>query len=138
MTRRALCGKLSVNWKAEGRRAPFGEPMRNETGHEEEVLRRITVDPKIFGGKPIIRGRRLAVEHVLGRSVVLHIDPSGISAEAASLVRMDEAHISVTIEFRSLVGSEGFHGIANQIDIEVIGRSKTGAGSAAFSPQNVG
>jgi uncharacterized protein (DUF433 family) len=40
--------------------------MRNETGNEEEVLRRITVDPKIFGGKPIIRGRRLAVEHVLG------------------------------------------------------------------------
>lgn len=27
---------------------------------------RITVDPKIFGGKSIIRGRRLAVEHVLG------------------------------------------------------------------------
>jgi uncharacterized protein (DUF433 family) len=24
------------------------------------------VNPKIFGGKPIIRGRRLAVEHVLG------------------------------------------------------------------------
>ena len=33
---------------------------------EEETLERITVDPKIFGGKPIIRGRRLAVEHVLG------------------------------------------------------------------------
>ncbi len=33
---------------------------------EEELLRRITVDAKIFGGKPIIRGRRLAVEHVLG------------------------------------------------------------------------
>ena len=33
---------------------------------EEELLRRITVNPKIFGGKPIIRGRRLAVEHVLG------------------------------------------------------------------------
>ena len=40
--------------------------MKNESGHEEEILRRITVDPKIFGGKPIIRGRRLAVEHVLG------------------------------------------------------------------------
>ena len=25
-----------------------------------------SVCPKIFGGKPIIRGRRLAVEHVLG------------------------------------------------------------------------
>jgi len=40
--------------------------MRNDALQEEEVLRRITVDPKIFGGKPIIRGRRLAVEHVLG------------------------------------------------------------------------
>ncbi|MGE0409288.1 MAG: DUF433 domain-containing protein [Amphiplicatus sp.] len=30
------------------------------------LLARITVNPKIFGGKPIIRGRRLAIEHVLG------------------------------------------------------------------------
>ena len=33
---------------------------------ETDLLTRITVNPKIFGGKPIIRGRRLAVEHVLG------------------------------------------------------------------------
>lgn len=33
---------------------------------EQALLQRITVNPKIFGGKPIIRGRRLAVEHVLG------------------------------------------------------------------------
>ncbi len=33
---------------------------------EEELLKRITVNTEIFGGKPIIRGRRLAVEHVLG------------------------------------------------------------------------
>ena len=33
---------------------------------ETELLARITYDPHIFGGKPIIRGRRLAVEHVLG------------------------------------------------------------------------
>jgi len=33
---------------------------------EQELLERITVNPSIFGGKPIIRGRRLAVEHVLG------------------------------------------------------------------------
>ena len=33
---------------------------------ENQLLKRITVNPKIFGGKPIIRGRRLAVEHVLG------------------------------------------------------------------------
>lgn len=33
---------------------------------EKTLLERITVNPQIFGGKPIIRGRRLAVEHVLG------------------------------------------------------------------------
>ena len=40
--------------------------MSGQTQSEEELLRRITVDRTIFGGKPIIRGRRLAVEHVLG------------------------------------------------------------------------
>ena len=33
---------------------------------ESKLLERIVVNPAIFGGKPIIRGRRLAVEHVLG------------------------------------------------------------------------
>jgi uncharacterized protein (DUF433 family) len=36
------------------------------TGRDEpKLLARITVNPAIFGGKPIIRGHRLAVEHVL-------------------------------------------------------------------------
>jgi len=33
---------------------------------DAEFLARIVVNPAIFGGKPIVRGRRLAVEHVLG------------------------------------------------------------------------
>jgi uncharacterized protein (DUF433 family) len=33
---------------------------------ENAFLARITVNPEIFSGKPIVRGRRLAVEHVLG------------------------------------------------------------------------
>ncbi len=33
---------------------------------ETRLLERITINPQIFGGKPIIRGRRLAVEHILG------------------------------------------------------------------------
>lgn len=33
---------------------------------EAELLNRIEVNPKIFGGKPIIRGLRIAVEHILG------------------------------------------------------------------------
>ena len=33
---------------------------------EKKLLERITINPEIFGGKPIVRGHRLAVEHVLG------------------------------------------------------------------------
>ena len=33
---------------------------------ERQLLDRIVTHPDVFGGKPIIRGRRLAVEHVLG------------------------------------------------------------------------
>jgi uncharacterized protein (DUF433 family) len=35
------------------------------TKREQQLLDRITVNPDVFGGKPIIRGRRLAVEHVM-------------------------------------------------------------------------
>jgi uncharacterized protein (DUF433 family) len=33
--------------------------------NEKELFSRITCDPDIFGGKPILRGHRLAVQHVL-------------------------------------------------------------------------
>ena len=33
---------------------------------EIELLSRIQVNPQIFGGKPIIRGLQIAVEHILG------------------------------------------------------------------------
>jgi uncharacterized protein (DUF433 family) len=39
----------------------LNQPVENE----DKLLERITFNPAIFGGKPIIRGRRLAVEHVL-------------------------------------------------------------------------
>ena len=32
-----------------------------------DLLERITVRPEVFGGKPIIRDMRMAVEHVLGK-----------------------------------------------------------------------
>ena len=41
-------------------------PQRSGWNRVEPTLKRITVNPRIFGGKPIVRGRRLAVEHVLG------------------------------------------------------------------------
>ena len=35
------------------------------TEAEKELLKRITADPKIFGGKPIVRGMRISVEMVV-------------------------------------------------------------------------
>lgn len=40
--------------------------MSDETVTSVDVMSRITSDPAIFEGKPIIRGKQLAVEHVLG------------------------------------------------------------------------
>ncbi|MDH5740790.1 MAG: DUF433 domain-containing protein [Nitrospira sp.] len=34
--------------------------------NEQKLLERIVVNPQIFDGKPLIRGMRIAVEHVLG------------------------------------------------------------------------
>lgn len=35
------------------------------TDIEQELLKRITANPEIFGGKPIIRGMRISVELIL-------------------------------------------------------------------------
>lgn len=48
------------------RPAPDLSPVCTFRVNEKALLERITVNPAIFAGKSIIRGRRLAVEHVLG------------------------------------------------------------------------
>ena len=50
---------------------------------ENELLARITFHPDIFGGKPIVRGRRLAVEHVLGMLA------AGDTSETVSYTHLD-------------------------------------------------
>jgi len=55
---------------------------------ETELLERITVAPQIFGGKPIIRGHRLAVEHAIGMSAAGSTEeepPAGYSSEPGGL-----------------------------------------------------
>jgi len=38
---------------------------RGEEMTDQQLLRRITANPEIFGGKPIIRGMRISVELIL-------------------------------------------------------------------------
>jgi uncharacterized protein (DUF433 family) len=49
---------LAVQW--------LGEILcRSEHMAQDKLLARICADPAIFGGKPIIRGMRISVEHIL-------------------------------------------------------------------------
>jgi uncharacterized protein (DUF433 family) len=70
---------------------------------EKELLQRITVNPKIFGGKPIIRGRRLAVEHVL--AMLAAGDTPEIILEGYPWLELDDIRACL-LYARKLVGHE--------------------------------
>ena len=67
-------------------------------------IERITRNPEIFGGKPIVRGRRLAVEHVLG--MMAAGDTVDSLLEAYDWLERED--ISACLEFaqRSVAGEE--------------------------------
>ena len=74
--------------------------------NEEELLARITTDPAIFGGKPLIRGMRFAVEHVLGMLA------AGESSERLLLeypfLELDDIRACLAYAHRSIAG-ESIH-----------------------------
>ena len=72
---------------------------------EQELLDRITVNPDIFGGKPIIRGHRLAVEHVLGM-MAAGDEADTILGAYPWLVRAD---IQACLALRTAPGSSRAH-----------------------------
>jgi len=55
---------------------------------EREVLKRITVDPEIFSGKPIVRGMRISVKRVLSL-LAQGETPEAILADYPDLERED-------------------------------------------------
>ena len=71
---------------------------------EIDLLKRITMNPKIFGGKPIVRGRRLAVEHVLG--MLAAGDTSQTLLEAYPWLESDDIRACL-LYARKVVGEEG-------------------------------
>jgi uncharacterized protein (DUF433 family) len=70
---------------------------------ERNLLERITTDPKIFAGKPIVRGRRLAVEHVLG--MMAAGDSPETILEGYSWLEMEDIQACL-LYARRLVGHE--------------------------------
>ena len=77
---------------------------------EDDVLQRITTDPAIFGGKPIIRGLRISVEHILGMLAAGNT-PEELLAEYAFL---EPADIQACLAYahRSLSGEQIYDRIA--------------------------
>ena len=71
---------------------------------ETELLDRITVRADIFGGKPIIRGMRIAVEHVL------EMLASGASTETIlseyPILEPEDIQACLLYAHRSLAGEE--------------------------------
>ena len=69
---------------------------------EDELLKRITVRSDIFGGKPIIRDMRFAVEHVLGKLA------AGDSVEAIldqyEILEPEDIQACLVYAYRSIVG----------------------------------
>ena len=69
---------------------------------EDELLKRITVRADVFGGKPIIRDMRIAVEHVLANLA------SGETAERIledyPFLEPDDIRACLLFAHRSLVG----------------------------------
>ncbi len=70
---------------------------------QPHLLERIVVNPAIFGGKPIIRGHRLAVEHVLDMLAV----GDDIDTIVEGYPWMEREDVLACIEYaRRLVGHE--------------------------------
>ena len=56
--------------------------------HMDELLKRIAINPKVMVGKPVIRGTRITVEHVM-RELATGITPTDVIALYPSLVLED-------------------------------------------------
>ena len=69
---------------------------------EQELLDRITVNPSIFGGKPIVRGMRIAVEHVLG--MLAAGDTAQVILEEYPFLEPEDIQACILYAYRSMSG----------------------------------
>ena len=69
---------------------------------EAELLERITVRPDVFGGKPIIRDMRMAVEHILGK--MLAGNTADTSLEQFPFLEPEDIQACLVFAHRSISG----------------------------------
>ena len=70
---------------------------------DRQLLERIVTDPNMFRGKPVIRGRRLAVEHALG--MLASGDETAVILEHYPWLERDDVRACLLFA-RRLVGHE--------------------------------
>jgi uncharacterized protein (DUF433 family) len=69
---------------------------------QNALLERITCNPEILGGKPTIRGRRLAVEHVLG--MLAHGDSVETLLEGYTWLEREDVLACLEYAYRAVSG----------------------------------
>jgi uncharacterized protein (DUF433 family) len=79
---------------------------------ETELLSRIQVKPATFGGKPIIRGLRIAVEHILG-SLAAGDTPETILQEYP-LLEPEDIQACLLFAYRVLAGEHVYERVSVQ------------------------
>ncbi len=71
---------------------------------EPELLKRITVRTDVFGGKPIIRDMRVAVEHVLG--MLAAGDTEQTILEEYPILKPEDIRACLFFAHRSIAGEQ--------------------------------
>lgn len=71
---------------------------------EDELLERITVRSDVFGGKPIIRDMRIAVEHVL--SMLAAGDSNETILKEHPELHPEDIHACLIFAYRSIEGRQ--------------------------------
>ncbi len=71
---------------------------------ESELLKRITARPDVFGGKPIVRDMRIAVEHVLG--MMAAGDTSQEILDEYPVLEPEDIQACLVFAHRSLAGEQ--------------------------------
>ena len=74
------------------------------TTAENELLQRITARPDIFGGKPIIRDMRIAVEHILG--MLAAGDSVQLILQEYPFLEPEDVQACLVFAHRSLAGEQ--------------------------------